>query len=99
MYILFLMFLTTPPGNIKNPDWALQSTTAIEFGNKSSCDAALAAIKKSIIEVPTIQLSAGCMPKGASANYDAKITDKPLADTANQSEFKILLQQKTGAKK
>lgn len=63
-YILFLMFLTTPPTAGKTPDWALQSVNSMEFNNWSACNDAAQDIVKSINKTKTITVVAWCFETG-----------------------------------
>jgi hypothetical protein len=64
-YVLFIMFLISPPG-LKEPDWTLQSTTTMDFANFEACDAAFQKILDSIKKTPTIAVSGWCFDKSNS---------------------------------
>lgn len=65
-YILFMMFLVTPPTGGKNPDWALQSTNSMEFNTFSACNNAAQDVVKSINKTKTITVVAWCFETGAA---------------------------------
>lgn len=64
-YILFLMFLVTPPTGGKNPDWALQSVNSMEFNTWTACNNAAQDVVKSINKTKTITVVAWCFETGA----------------------------------
>jgi hypothetical protein len=64
-YILFLMFLVTPPSAGKTPDWALQSVNSMEFNTWTACNNAAQDVVKSINKTKTITVVAWCFETGA----------------------------------
>jgi hypothetical protein len=73
-HVLFLMFLTSPP-RIKDPDWVLQSTSAVEFDTCAACYSAALSITTSIISTPTINLVGWCLAKQGEKSGDAAIAN------------------------
>jgi hypothetical protein len=66
-YILFMMFLITPPGQSIPKDkriFLLQSTQSVEFDSSDACIVARDSIADSVAITDTILLVSSCLPKG-----------------------------------
>ena len=85
-FILFLMFLVTPPSAIKNTDkggpndkrvWALQSTAAMEFSSIKLCQEIGESIARSTKVTATIITRFYCFPKN-DADLNSLLADKKI---------------------
>lgn len=79
-YVLFLMFLITPPGqNIPKPDrlYTLQSTQSVEFDLPEACVNAQLSIAESVKVTDTILLVSSCLPKGTAKTTESLIGNLP----------------------
>jgi hypothetical protein len=85
-YILFLMFLVAPPGK-QNPDWALQSTNAMEFNSLAACKDAAQDVLNSVSKTKTITLVAWCFETGtAAAETDRALENRKLRPSGRPSQ-------------
>jgi hypothetical protein len=71
-YILFIMFLITPPTAGKDPDWALQNTNSMVFQTWAACNNAAQDIITSIKKTKTITAVAWCFEKTTSSEVGAQ---------------------------
>jgi hypothetical protein len=100
---LYLMYLTAPPG-VKNPDWALQSTSSTPFASCNACLDAFGAITSSLKKVSTITVDGWCLnnetvPKAvaeqAAPPTSAVPTAVPRADATDRSTSEFVEFQAT----
>jgi len=90
-YILFMILLTTAPGqSTPKPKrlYALQATQAIEFDTKEACIFAHDDIERSVSETDTVVIVSACYQKGGGEHQaaaeksaaDRAVTDKAVTD-------------------
>ena len=91
-YILFMILLTTAPGqSTPKPKrlYAMQATQAIEFDTREACIFAHDDIERSINETDTVVMVSACYQKGGEPEgaaeksaADKAVTDKAVTDKA-----------------